>query len=223
MEGLYYADPREIRGEMLDRFLAAGWYRIGHRMFTTDSIDDFGNIYPVYWLRYDVPTLTPVKSYQKLSLLNKNFSVEIKPFELTDELEELHSAYFNHIDFITTSSIEELLVDTNNLLFDSKIIEIRDSGKLIGAGIFDQGSNAIAGIKNIYHPEYKKYSLGKYLIWLKYQYCLHQNIKWYYPGYFAPANPKFNYKLDFDKKATQVYLPPEINSWIPLNDFIPPL
>ena len=119
------------------------------------------------------------------------------------------------------TAVSQKLSASNNLLFDSMIIEIRDSSKLIGAGIFDQGSNAIAGIKNIYHPEYKKYSLGKYLIWLKYQYCLHQNIKWYYPGYFAPANPKFNYKIDFDKNATEVCVPPEMENWIPLNDFIP--
>jgi arginine-tRNA-protein transferase len=114
------------------------------------------------------------------------------------------------------------MVDTSNILFDSKLIEVRDGGKLIAAGIFDQGSATIAGIKNIYHPEYKKYSLGKYMILLKYQYCLQQGIKWYYPGYFAPENPKFNYKIDFDKNATEVCLPPEKKQWIPLNDFVIP-
>jgi hypothetical protein len=35
-------------------------------MFTTDTNDEFGFVYPVYWLRYDIPKLRPEKSYQKL-------------------------------------------------------------------------------------------------------------------------------------------------------------
>lgn len=219
MKDLLFSEVHEMKGFKLDLFLNAGWYRVGHKMFTTNFIEDFGHVYPVYWLRYDVTRLSPEKSYQKLQKINKGFTVESKSFELTDELEELHSLYFMSIDFITTSSIRELMMDTSNVIFDSKIIEIRHNNTLIAAGIFDQGIDSIAGIKNIYHPDYKKYSLGKYLIWLKYQYCLHQGIQWYYPGYFAPQNPKFNYKVEFDKNGTEVLLTLGDRAWVPLSDF----
>ena len=220
MKDLFFAETYEIKGFKLDSFLNAGWYRMGYKMFTTNFIEDFGHTYPVYWLRYDVPHLKPQKSYHKLQRINKDFTVDIRSFELTEELEELHALYFNDINFITTTTIGELMLDTNNVVFDSRLIEIRDGKKLIAAGIFDQGANSIAGIKNIYHPDYKKYSLGKYLIWLKYQHCLQQGIQSYYPGYFAPANPKFNYKIEFDKNATQVCVPPELKKWVPLNEFM---
>lgn len=220
MKENFFSDTYDIKGIVLDKFLNAGWYRMGYKMFTTNFIEDFDHIYPVYWLRYDVAKLKPQNFYQRLQRINKIFTINIKSFELTEELEELHNRYFLDINFITTTSIGELMIDIENNIFDSKIIEIRDGKKLIAAGIFDLGANSIAGIKNIYHPDYKKYSLGKYLIFLKYQYCLQQQIKWYYPGYFAPANPKFNYKIEFDKNATEVCVPPELKSWVALNDFM---
>lgn len=219
---LFIAALPEIKGVLLDVFLQSGWYRYGDKIFTTDSFEDRGKKYDVYWLRYDVARLNPEKSYQKLARTNKQFQVRILPFRMTEELHALHELYFFHITFITSFTIEELLTDVENKVFDSHMIEVRDGEKLIAAGIFDKGNQSIAGIKNFYHPDYKKYSLGKYLIWLKYRYCLQENIKWYYPGYFAPENKRFDYKLDFDKNATEVCEPLQRESWIPLNDFVIP-
>jgi len=44
------------------------------------------------------------------------------------------------------------------------MIKIRDGAALVVAGYFDIGHQAISNILNFYHPAYKKYSLGKYLI-----------------------------------------------------------
>ncbi|MEJ7659632.1 MAG: hypothetical protein WKG07_08390 [Hymenobacter sp.] len=43
-------------------------------------------------------------------------------------------------------------------------MEVRAEGHLIAAGIFDQGTRSLAGIVNFYDPDYRKYSLGKYLM-----------------------------------------------------------
>lgn len=224
MKDLYFTDKPLVPGALLDKILETGWYRSGDKIFTTDFVEDGACRYPVYWLRYDVAKIKPTKSYQKIVQLNQKFSVHVMPFRLTDELEDLHRLYFNHIPFPTAFTIEELMADIHNKIFDSRLIEVRDNEKLIAAGIFDKGKQSIAGIKNIYHPAYKKYSLGKYLIWLKYQYGLQNKITWYYPGYFSPGNPRFDYKIEFDKNATEVCVPPEKKCWVPLNEFkIPPL
>ena len=204
MKDLNFTDKPLIAGELLDIILQTGWYRSGDKVFTTDFVEDFDCRYPVYWLRYHIARIKPTKSYQKIVQLNQNFTIDTIPFRLTDELEELHVRYFNHIPFLTAFTIEEMMGDIQNDIFDSRLIEVRDNGKLIAAGIFDKGKQSIAGIKNIYHPAYKKYSLGKYLLWIKYQYCLQNQITWYYPGYFSPGNPRFNYKTEFDNNATEV-------------------
>jgi arginine-tRNA-protein transferase len=210
--------PPQIKGEVLDMYLSAGWYRFGNKIFTIDFFTENEKLYQVYWLRYNVLKLKLSDSNQKILNKNKLFNYKIIPFQNSIELEALHSLYLEKIDFVTISSIEELMEDINGSVYNSMLIEIRDENKLIGAGIFDFGNNSIAGIKNIFHPDYKKYSLGKYLMLLKYQYCLQQNIKWYYPGYFAPGHKKFDYKLTIDADATEVCLI-DNRQWVSYRDF----
>jgi arginine-tRNA-protein transferase len=210
--------PPQIKGEVLDMYLSAGWYRYGNKIFTIDFFTENEKLYQVYWLRYNVLNLKLSDSNQKILNKNKRFNYKIIPFQNSLELEALHSLYLEKIDFVTISSIEELMEDVNGSVYNSMLIEIRDENKLIGAGIFDYGKNSIAGIKNIFHPEYKKYSLGKYLMLLKYQYCLQKNIKWYYPGYFAPGHKKFDYKLTIDADATEVCLI-DNRQWVSYRDF----
>ena len=210
--------PPQIKGEVFDMYLSAGWYRYGNKIFTIDFFTENEKLYQVYWLRYNVLKLKLSDSNQKILNKNKLFNYKIIPFHNSIELEALHSLYLEKIDFVTISSIEELMEDINGSVYNSMLIEIREENKLIGAGIFDYGKNSIAGIKNIFHPEYKKYSLGKYLMLLKYQYCLQQNIKWYYPGYFAPGHKKFDYKLTIDADATEVCLI-DNRQWVSYRDF----
>ena len=208
-----------IKGVILDKYLEAGWYRIGGNIFTTDSFEEFDIIYRVFWLRYKVRDIVLGKHSKGIIKKNKNFVVNIVPFKNNNELESLHDLYFEKIDFLTSFTINELLEDVDNLVYDSFLIEIRDNEKLIAAGVFDKGQDSIAGIKNIYHPEYLQYSLGKYLMLIKLQYCLQNNVEWYYPGYIAPGHKKFDYKLFIDKDATEVFIP-EIKNWISYKKFI---
>src|SRR5204863_6789315 len=115
---------------------------------------------------------------------------------ITDELEELYTLYRTSADFDPPQSEEEYLflaIDHN--IYDSYLVEIRDNGKLIAAGIFDNGEKTIAGIMNFFHPAYKKYSLGKYLMLLKIDHAIEMGKLWYYPGYIARGYLKFDYKL----------------------------
>jgi arginine-tRNA-protein transferase len=208
-----------IKGVILDKYLEAGWYRMGGNIFTTDSFEEFNIVYPVFWLRYKVRDIFLDKHSRSIIKKNKKFVVNIVPFKNSNELESLHDLYFEKIDFLTSFTINELLEDVDNLIYDTFLIEIRDNEKLIAAGIFDKGQDSIAGIKNIYHPEYFQYSLGKYLMLIKLQYCLQNNIEWYYPGYIAPGHKKFDYKLFVDKNATEVFVH-EIKNWISYKEFI---
>lgn len=202
-----------IKGLALDYFLENGWYRYGANIFTIDKIQDEGRAYQVFWLRYHVNSVLLSNSSKKIIKGNRRFDVCIKPFALTEELEHLHTLYFNQIKFAAAATIRELLEDVNNQTYDTQIIEVRDDKQLIAAGIFDLGENSIAGIKNIFNPAYKSFALGKYLMLLKYQYCLSKQISWYYPGYIAPGNPRFDYKLFLDKTATEL-LDIEKREWV---------
>ena len=89
-----------------------------------------------------------------------------------------------------------------------------DGGLLIAAGFFDLGKNSAAGITCIYHPDYKKYSLGKYLMYLKMDFCLQEKLQYFYPGYVVPGYAPFDYKLDIGKASLQ-FLQLSSRQWLP--------
>ncbi len=213
----FYA-PRKLSGEQLDDFLSRGWYRMHQTIFTTNYIVDDELHYKVFWLRYNLQYYTHLKSSKTILNRNKQFSFVVKPFELTDELENLYTLYRSMISFDGAPSVNHWLFYEGAFgdIYDSHLIEVRDKNTLIAAGIFDKGDKSIAGIMNFYHPDYKKYSLGKYLILLKIELALQQGYKHYYPGYMVYGYPKFNYKLFVGEEFTEVYIP-ELKGWFPFS------
>ena len=66
---------------------------------------------------------------------------------------------------------------------------------------------------NFYHPDYKKYSLGKYLMLLKINHAKAMGKEWYYPGYIVPGNRRFDYKLFIGIEIAEIWVP-ESNNWL---------
>ena len=209
-----FFNVKSAKGRSLDLHLSKAHFRLGTDIFTTDFL--FKDLaVPVYWLRYDVKRVQLSSRAKGLIRKNDKFEVISRPFTLTNELEGLYYDYWISLDFDPHGL--NTYIDGMNI-FDTNLIEIRDAGKLVAAGFFDKGNSSIAGTMNIYHPEYKKYSLGIYLILMKHRYCLENNIQWFYPGYICPDYPKFNYKLDLDRSATEVF-DSSAKKWVPYLDF----
>jgi arginine-tRNA-protein transferase len=213
---------QHIKGTLLDKYLELGWYRTGFLVFTTHLINPFADdrTLRVFWLRYRVPQVVLSKKTQRILEINASFTVSIRPLVLTSELIDLHKKYVASVAFDTINNLEQLLGLHINTTFSSMVIEVRDHGKLIAAGIFDVGLKAIAGIINFYDPAYKKNSLGKFTMLLKYQFCLRHHIPYYYPGYYSIDHSLFDYKLFIDKNATEVLFADELK-WIPYPLFDP--
>lgn len=206
-----------VKGEILDQFLAKGWYRFGSNIFTTNFLEHEETKFPVHWIRYDVSKIILNRRRKLLCKKNEGFVVKTGPFVYSEELEQLHDLYVDQIDFITGPSLASIMEDVECSVFDSKMICIYDENVLIGVGVFDVGKNSIAGIKNYFHPEYKKHSIGKYLVLLKLMFCKQNNIGWYYPGYIVPGYAKFDYKLFLDKDHIEAYCF-EDDTWVSFNE-----
>ncbi len=199
-----------FKGQLLDDYLAVGYYRMMHMVFTTNftKITMDGEAQPVFWLRTPVQEIVPGKKATDIKKQCAGFTANIKPASINEETEALYSLYYNHINFETGATCYSCLHDPAlPNPFDSMMIEVRDGNTLIAAGYFDKGKKAIAGILNFYHPAYKKYSLGKFLMLQKIEYALANNMHWYYTGYIGSSFTKFDYKLFPDVEAIQVLLP----------------
>lgn len=218
INGIHF--PEQVSGPELDAFLSKGWYRLGQAIFTMDYLPYQGQWYRLFWLRFRLSMLQYGRKQKQLLASNQRFDVRIEPFELTDELEELYSTYRASVSFDGSPSVKHFLYDadlpaasTGNA-YETDMFMIRDHGKLIAAGIFDKGADSIAGIMNFFHPDYRKYSLGKFMMLEKINYALRTGRSWYYPGYIASGYTKFDYKLYPDRDAAEIF-DPSTGLWLP--------
>ena len=211
--------PRVLHSDELDQYLARGWFRMGQTIFTTNFLNFKHSFYSSIWLRIFLPAHTADKTEQKLLKKNTQFRIEIGQASITPEKEHLFLAYKKNISFDASTSLNTLLygkADYN--IYKTSEINLYDQGKLIAVGFFDLGQTSAAGISSFYDPAYKKYSLGKYLIYLKIDYCKKMGLQYFYPGYFVPGYSLFDYKLEIGKPALQYLEFPSLE-WRPLDNF----
>lgn len=201
----------------LDFYLSLGYFRMHQDVFTCRYLVHDNTILPVHWLRVDLKNVVYQSKQRALLRRNEKFTTITKPFVLTDEIRALFAVYRNAVDFEAPESVEAWLLNgaTYNL-FDTYSVEIRDQNRLIAVGIFDNGAETIAGIINFYDPEYRKHSLGKYLMMQKIDHARLQNKLYYYPGYLVSNYPKFDYKLFPCEAATEVY-DDTTGQWLPFS------
>ncbi len=208
----FITEKQDYKGKVLDEHLANGYYRMQELMFTTSFIhsDTNEDISPVFWLRTPVTKITESKTAKLIRKTCKPFSVTFKKAFITDEISDLYELYKNSISHsISPTCFDYLYQNDYENSFDSLMVEIRNGSQLIAIGYYDKGFNSIAGILNFYHPNYKKYSLGKYLILCKIDYAIENKMEWYYTGYITINTTKFDYKIFPDKNAIEILLPVE--------------
>jgi leucyl-tRNA---protein transferase len=198
--------PNTLQGEELDRYLAEGWFRMGQTIFTTNFLNFKQQYYSAVWLRVVLNQCNLDTSHAKLEKLNRKFNVQISEAKIDQERENLFSRYRQQVSFEPSSSIQSLLfgrAQTN--IFNTLEITVRDEGRLIACGFFDLGKRSTAGITSFYNPDYKKYSLGKFLIFQKIEYSKKAGFEFFYPGYFVPGYKPFDYKLKIHAEAQQYF------------------
>lgn len=222
--------PDHVAPSTIDAYLQLGWFRMGQTIFTTNFLNFNYTVYSAIWLRIKLAEYQRSQAEEKLFKLNKKFDISItKAFEpgvsvsdtvlIPEEKERLYEEYKQGIDFETSNSLKALLFGTSTRnIFDTYQVEIFDGQRLVAAGYFDVGENAAMGIASFYHPDYKKYSLGRYLIYLKIRFCMEMGLDYFYPGYFVPGYRAFDYKLTIGNSALQ-YLELQSGQWRRIQDF----
>ncbi len=215
MKPYYYSvSPDSIAGNELDQLLALGWYRMHQFLFTCSHIG-MEEPHRVHWLRYAISEITNHTSHRSIRKRNKNFHFTIENFTaLRDDHIELHRRYRSSIDFEGALSIEDCLFGEgiSGNIFNTKCISVFDHETLIAGGYFDLGDKASASILHFFDPQYRKYSLGKYLILLTIDYLKLHDFDFYYPGYVVEDVAKMNYKL-FLGQAEAQYFDPFTITW----------
>lgn len=215
--------PESLAPDDLDDYWSRGWFRMRQALFTTHFLEFEGRFYSAVWLRHDLQHWDDRRAFDALERRNRRFRTTFAPASIVppSELEDLFSRYRESLTIDVAPSLADLLMGyESSTVFDSWEIRVHDGARLVAAGYFDRGAGAAAGITAFYDPEYRKYSLGKYIIYKKMEFCRDQGHRWFYPGYFVPGRPRFDYKLDLAPGCLE-FLRLADGTWQPWNAAMP--
>jgi arginine-tRNA-protein transferase len=214
--------PTVLTPQELDAYLERGWFRMRQNIFTTNFVHFKDQFYSALWLRVSLADLMHDSNRDKLFRQNAIFRTEIRPASVTAEKEELYTRYREQISFEPMASLTQLLYgDLPSIsIYNTFEVAVYDEDKLIAIGFFDIGGVSAAGIVSVYDPAYKKYSLGKYIVYSKMEYCRKRSLQYFYPGYFVPGYKAFDYKLTIGRSALH-FLALQTQQWTPIDKFSP--
>jgi len=217
--------PKQFLPADWDQAWALGWFRMRQTLFTTHFLEFERQFYSAVWLRVGLPTLAPDKTFLELKKRNRRFRVEfaaVEPSGPDAVHEELYQRYRRSLAFEPADTLHDLLFGQEEQThFSTWEVNLYDGEKLIASGSFDLGEKAAAGITSYYDPLYHKHSLGKYLIYCKMEWCRDRGFDWFYPGYAAPGQPRFDYKWAMGA-STLEYLDLFGGAWRPRDRSIAP-
>lgn len=201
----------------IDILLAHGWFRMGRYMFSVHHIG-WHRETRVFWLRYYLPETDLPRSARLIERKAERFEFVYREFQAGEEYSQLYRQYRASVTIDTADTLDEVLYrqEAGKQLaetFRTMVVEMRDQGRLVGAGIFDSGQNSIMGTVNFFLPEYRKFSPGKALMLKKMDWAKKAGMKFYYPGYIAAGDARFDYKL-FPGTAGAELFDPLQRAWV---------
>jgi len=181
---------------LLDHYLGKGWYRMGQSMFTCRFLMFQGQLYPAVWTRLPMASFQMNKRQRKLyNRITGQFQVVTRPGKINMEKERLYQKYRRNFRGRLAPSLKVSLLDDGSFnLFNTYETCIYDGQELVGFSFFDLGKESIASIMGVYHPDYKKFSLGFFTMLAEITFGLENGYTHYYPGYIVPGYSKFDYK-----------------------------
>lgn len=192
---------------VMDNLLAQGFYRMRQTVFTTTAtIADDGRMIEVLWARILLDGFSAGNRHKELTRRCRRFTRSLQDAFINEEIEALYSLYAQSVHFDAPETVTSFLMgESSENYFPAKMWQVHDGDQLIAVGYFDEGKDSAAGILNFYHPDYKKFSLGKWLYLESVLYAAATGKQYFYPGYIALNFSKFDYKLLAGKDRMELW------------------
>lgn len=203
--------------EVMDTMLSYGYYRMQQSLFTVDyAHTDSRQRVRVIWARVCLNNFQPNHRHLRLAKRCRQFTISLYPAAITDEIESLYTRYRSAIDFDGNDSVTACLIGDSSVRdnFPGRMWLVRDRGRLVGVGYFNEGKESCAGILNFFDPGCAKHSLGLWMYMEGLRYAAETGKRYYYPGYIAMGFRKFDYKLLAGPERMELWDPSKA-VWIP--------
>jgi arginine-tRNA-protein transferase len=189
--------PEKLTAARYDRYLASGWFRGSSMLYKMDMLCMDSDLHSVVNIRLALPGFNFKKKHRKILRQNdSHFRVEIDYARIDKQREQLYVLQKSRFKGFIHDSLEEVLYHGMiSSLFDTREIAVYDGDELVAVSYFDIGENSVASLLCLYHPGYKKSSLGIYTMLHEIQWSVDNCKRWYYPGYVLDRPSSFDYKL----------------------------
>lgn len=208
-----FHNPQSLHGELLDFYLANGWFRSGQYIYTTKILNFDGKLYSPIRIRLPLTNYSFRKSLRKIWNKNQRFETVFRKAFISKEKETLYQKHKKRFEGYVSQTIKDALQDGGETtIYDTYEVAVYDNEKLVAVSFFDLGEKSMASIIGLFDPEYSAYSLGFYTMLAEIKYGQKNGFEFYYPGYVIPDYPKFDYKLrigevDYYKAKSDLWLP----------------
>ncbi len=218
VDRLVRAGEDGFRGRLMDIILTKGFYRAGPWMYysVTYTHEQTGLQGWSYKVRVRLNDLRERPSFRRIRKANAGFKHVISPMRIGPKEEELYARYRASVDFEPAPNIREALLheeaDGENH-FDTQMISVYDASRLIYLGYFDVGQKTMAGILNVFDPDYRRCSPGKYLMLLKMHHAIDLGMRFFHPGTVNIGDDRMDYKFFPGKEVMDSYLSP-VDRWV---------
>ncbi|CAH0999467.1 Aspartate/glutamate leucyltransferase [Neolewinella maritima] len=205
-----------IAPQQLDEFLASGWRPTGQSIYTSDYLrTDDDELHGCLQIRLSLQDFTFKKRHRKLLRRNSaRFRIVHEAARFPDgELLRVNRLYMDVHPEKTREDLEyNVMNEDGERVLNTQLFRVYDGERLVAFSYFDVGRRVIYTKAGIYDPAYAGYSLGVFTMLLEVQYGMQQDFTHYYPGYYAPTFPAFDYKLQL---GPMTYREIHTGRWLP--------
>ena len=210
--------PEKLSHQQLDKLLALGWFRMGQLIFTCHYIFFDKTCYSPMWLRLQLENYEMSKSLRKINRKNRAaFQISVQKAVIDEAKNDLFLRHKKRFKGYKSATLQESLLDQEeHNIYDTYEVTVHDGDLLIAASFFDVGENSATSIMGIFDPAYSKFSLGLFTMLVEIEYGIATGRDLYYPGYFVPKYPVFDYKLRLGKME---YFYARDRTWFPFEKF----
>lgn len=212
--------PEQLLPEELDVYLARGWYRMGQSIFTTHYLCFGDQFFSAIWIRLSLEGYNYTKSLRKILRRNSDrFTTQFAKATFTVEKEQLYQRYKANFSGMLAPTLKDSLLDGEEFnVYPTYEVTVYDGNALVAVSFFDVGDDSAASILGIYDPDYSVHSLGLYTMLMEIEFCLQNEMRFFYPGYVVPGYPRFDYKL---RIGGADYYDLTASNWLPYSQLQP--
>ena len=196
---------KNIDAQLYDKYLSSGYRRTGNYLYK--------NICPhckkCIPIRIKVDDFCHSKSHKKILKRNLNVKINKEKNKFTLEKYSLFSKYLLERHKVEDISYKEFEVCYCTSIVNTYDFVYRVLNKIVAVGILDISLNCISSVYFYYNFDYRKFSIGYFSMLKEIEYCLIENKKYYYLGYYLKDYAGMDYKVQL--KPHQLYID---NEWI---------